>query len=214
MEEKIVAYKNNLYQVLSKLTKGLGSEKRLEILNALLHGAKTVDAIAKVTGLSVANTSRHLQVLKEGALVVTTREGNFIRYRLASKKIAELLLLLCHVGEEQLTDMRVIENDYDQEIAVRKVELDEALEMAKDDKAVLLDVRPFEEFESGHLPNAVNLPMDEFESQKYKLPIEKTIIVYCRGRLCGYANLAAKDLQELGYDTYSLNRSFSDWKWG
>lgn len=124
MQETMIDYKQNIYQELSRLTKGLGSEKRLDILNKLSQGPKIVEGIAHATGLSVANTSHHLQVLKESHLVVTSRNGNCIRYK------------------------------------------------------------------------------------------EKTIIVYCRGRQCGYANLAAQDLQSLGYSIYSLNRSFADWKWG
>ena len=184
MQETMIDYKQNIYQELSRLTKGLGSEKRLDILNILSQGPKTVEGIAHATGLSVANTSRHLQVLKESHLVVTSRNGNFIRYSLASEKVVQLVLLLFAVGEEQLAEVRAIESDY------------------------------VEEYEAGHLPKALNLPIDEFDQKKAQLPKEKTIIVYCRGRQCGYANLAAQDLQSLGYSIYSLNRSFADWKWG
>lgn len=213
MQEKISQYKKDIYQELSGLTKGLGSEKRIEILNILLQGPKAVDGIAKATGLSVANTSRHLQVLKESHLVNTSRNGNFIRYSLASEKIAQLILLLFDVGEEQFASIRSIEQEYDQETGVKQISLDEALEMSAKDDVMLVDLRPLEEFESGHLPEAVNVPLDEFTVRKNELPKDMQIIFYCRGRQCGYANVAAKELQDLGYQTYSLNRSFADYRW-
>ena len=108
MQETMIDYKQNIYQELSRLTKGLGSEKRLDILNILSQGPKTVEGIAHATGLSVANTSRHLQVLKESHLVVTSRNGNFIRYSLASEKVVQLVLLLFAVGEEQLADRKSV----------------------------------------------------------------------------------------------------------
>lgn len=213
MQEKISQYKKDIYQELSGLTKGLGSEKRIEILNILLQGPKAVDGIAKATGLSVANTSRHLQVLKESHLVNTSRNGNFIRYSLASEKIAQLILLLFDVGEEQFASIRSIEQEYDQESGVKQISLDEALEMSAKDDVMLVDLRPLEEFESGHLPEAINVPLDEFTVRKNELPKDMQIIFYCRGRQCGYANVAAKELQDLGYQTYSLNRSFADYRW-
>ena len=114
MQETMIDYKQKIFQELSRLTKGLGSEKRLDILNILSQGPKTVEGIAHATGLSVANTSRHLQVLKESHLVVTSRNGNFIRYSLASEKVVQLVLLLFAVGEEQLAEVRAIESDYDE----------------------------------------------------------------------------------------------------
>lgn len=214
MQETINHYKTNLYKALSHLTKGLGSEKRIEILNILSQGPKSVEGIAQATGLSVANTSRHLQVLKDSHLVVTHRNGNYIRYSLASEKVAQLILLLFDVGEEQLAEVRAIEKDYDQAAGVSQLTLDKAVEMSEQADVVLVDLRPAEEFEAGHLPRALNLPIDEFAQRKAKLPKDKKIILYCRGRQCGYANLAAQDLQEMGYQTFSLNRSFADWKWG
>lgn len=213
MQETMTAYKHSIYRELSRLTKGLGSEKRLEILQILSQGPKTVEGIAHATALSVANTSRHLQVLKESHLVVTSRNGNFIRYSLASEKVAQLVILLFAVGEEQLAEVRAIESDYDEEAGVPQIELDTAIALAAKPDVLLLDLRPVEEYEAGHLPKALNLPMNEFDQKKAQLPKEKTIIVYCRGRQCGYANLAAQDLQQLGYSIYSLNRSFADWRW-
>ncbi|WP_274657005.1 ArsR/SmtB family transcription factor [Streptococcus equinus] len=213
MKNNILSYKDNLYHELSRLTKGLGSEKRIEILNILSQGPKSVEGIARATEMSVANTSRHLQILKEGHLVVTSREGNYIRYSLASKKIAQLLLLLFEVGEEELAEINAIEKNYDEMSGVPQIDLQKAIDMAKDENVLLIDTRPYEEYEAGHLPNAINIPFDEFDEKKSNLPLDKTIIVYCRGRVCGYANYFAKDLQEMGYNTYSLNKGFADWKW-
>ncbi|MFR2165675.1 MAG: ArsR/SmtB family transcription factor [Streptococcus salivarius] len=212
MQETMIDYKQNIYQELSRLTKGLGSEKRLDILNILSQGPKTVEGIAHATGLSVANTSRHLQVLKESHLVVTSRNGNFIRYSLASEKVVQLVLLLFAVGEEQLAEVRAIESDYDEAAGVPQIELANAIELAAKTDALLLDLRPVEEYEAGHLPKALNLPIDEFD-QKLSFPKRRPSLFIVAGAN-GYANLAAQDLQSLGYSIYSLNRSFADWKWG
>ncbi|MBS4770111.1 ArsR family transcriptional regulator [Carnobacteriaceae bacterium zg-ZUI240] len=213
MNTKMKDYKNSLYKELSRLTKGLGSEKRIEILNLLTHGPKTVEGIALATDLSVANTSRHLQVLKASNLVVTSRQGNFIRYSLASEQVLQFILLLFDIGENQLYNVRTIEDNYDKETGINQIGLEEAIRLASQEDTLLLDLRPCEEFDAGHLPNAINLPMDEFDQKKMQLPKNKKIIVYCRGRQCGYANLVAQNLQSLGYSTFSLNRSFADWKW-
>ncbi|AND79501.1 ArsR/SmtB family transcription factor [Streptococcus pantholopis] len=213
MEDRVSHYKNSLYGELAKMGKGLSNEKRIEILSLLMHAPKTVEVIANETGMSVANTSRHLQILKETCLVKTQRSGNFIIYALSSDAVAQLVLLLRDIGQEERAEIKQIETEHDQADGIPLLDLSAALMKSKSQDVMLLDLRPEDEYQVGHLPRAVNLPISDFSSQKTQLPMEKEIIVYCRGRFCANANLAAKELQDLGYRAYSLNSSYIDWKW-
>lgn len=206
-------YKNSLYNELSIIGKCLASDKRLEILDLLSQGPKKVDNISHEVGISFANTSRHLQVLKEGRLVVGSKVGNHVVYDLASKKIADLVNLLREVGEEQISEIKKIQNEFDhREDSIYTLSLDEVHSKLSTNEIILLDLRPEDEYESGHIQNAKNIPIDRLEEQLTELPKDKEIIVYCRGRLCAYANLATSFLNDKGFHTYSLNQSYYDWK--
>ena len=156
-------YKNSLYSGLSKIGKCLSSEKRIEILDLLVQGAKTVESISNETGMSIANTSRHLQI-------------------------------------------------NDSCMKIRPITLEQAYEMVKNKETLIIDLRPEDEFNSSHIENAINIPMKNLEENLKKLPKNKEIIVYCRGRNCAYANLASKFLNDNGFHAYSLNQSYYDWK--
>lgn len=201
-------YKAQLFSELAKMSKGLASDKRLEILELLTQAPKSVDNIAQITGMSVANTSRHLQILKESHLVVTNRNGNHIIYQLGSPEIRDLIRDLVQVGEQELTSMRIIQQAADQN--VQTISMEEAAEKMQD--SLLLDVRPTDEYQAGHIGGAFNIPLGELSQQVDRLPKDRRIIVYCRGRLCANSNIAAQYLNQHGFDAYSLNCSFLDWQ--
>ena len=206
-------YKNSLYSGLSKIGKCLSSEKRIEILDLLVQGSKTVESISNETGMSIANTSRHLQVLKDGNLVISEKKGNYVVYEIANTQIIDLVYLLIGVGEQQLADIQRIHNEFnDSCMKIRPITLEQAYEMAKDREALIIDLRPEDEFNSSHIENAINIPMKNLEKNLKKLPKDKEIIVYCRGRNCAYANLASKLLNDNGFHAYSLNQSYYDWQ--
>lgn len=210
MNSEAEEYKNQLYSELARLGKGLASDKRLEILDLLTQSPKSVDSIARETGLSVANTSRHLQVLKEGRLVNLTRDGNRVIYSLKSSKIGKLVRLLAYVGEDELSEIKTIEQQADNVKGVRTISLSEAF--SKRNESVLLDVRPTDEYEAGHIYGAINVPLSELDSHLDKLPKKRKIIVYCRGRLCANSNQAARRLNEQGFNAFSLNNSYQEWR--
>lgn len=210
MNEQAVEYKNQLYKELARLGKGVGSDKRLEILDLLTQSPKTVEGIADATGISVANTSRHLQILKDSRLVKTVRDGNHVIYRLSSPKITELIHLLISIGENELSEMKLIQAKADSQDDVKTISLAEASHTAQE--SYLLDVRPRDEYAAGHIDSAVNIPLDELSANLKKIPANKPIIVYCRGRLCANSNLAAQLLNQQGFDAYSLNCSYYDWQ--
>lgn len=208
MEKQAIDFKNSLYDVLAKLSKGLASDNRLEILNLLTQAPKTVETIARETGMSVANTSRHLQVLKNSHLVKTTRDGNHIVYRLSSVKVNTLIRLLIDVGEEEFPIMGQIQRQADKQVPVISL-IDAYKERAN---SVFLDVRSRDEYTVKHIPGAVNIPYSELDRHLEQLPKNQRIIVYCRGRLCANSNLAAQKLHQNGFRAYSLNSSIQDWQ--
>lgn len=210
LAEQAIQYKDQLYSSLAQLSRGLASNRRLEILDLLTQAPKSVEQISKETGISIANTSRHLQILKDSHLVKTTRNGNHIIYRLASGQITNLIRLLISVGENSMSEMKEIEQQADNIPDVKTVSLTEARRMKKD--TFILDVRPQDEFTENHVDGATNVPLDQLPESMDSLPKNQEIIVYCRGRLCINANSAAQMLRRAGFDAYSLNRSVLDWQ--
>lgn len=210
-QERADQFRNELYGALSNMGKSLSSDRRLEILGLLTHSSKTVEEIASTLGMSVANTSRHLQVLFTGNLVKREKQGNFVVYKLASERVNDLIELLKQVGQEQLAQMTQIEEAFDDESGAKILTLAQAKRMIKSENVQVMDVRPQDEYESGHIHGAVNVPMKELTIDNPLLNKKGPVIVYCRGRFCAYANLATKTLMDAGFDAYSLNSSLYQW---
>ncbi|BDZ32006.1 metalloregulator ArsR/SmtB family transcription factor [Lactiplantibacillus sp. WILCCON 0030] len=207
-----INYKDSLYGELAKVGKSLSSERRLEIMDLLAQGPKTVEAISTESKMSIANTSRHLQVLREGNLVARQKSGKFVYYTLATNKVVALFYLLRDVGEEQLSAIRQIQADFNRSEQIESITLPETLEKMKQGNVVLLDVRPESEYSHGHIDQAENIPIDDLQARVTQLSKDQEIIVYCRGSLCAYANMATHELNEQGYHAYSLNESYYDWQ--
>ena len=212
MDELCIKYKNSLYNGLSKIGKCLSSDKRIEILDLLAQGEKTVEKISLETGMTVANTSRHLQILKDGNLVSCEKKKNFVVYKISNEKIIDLVYLLINVGETQLSDVQKIHDEFYEKCCKAKIlTVKEAQEMVKKENVLIIDLRPEDEFNSNHIENAINIPMKMLEGRLEDLPKDKKIIVYCRGRNCAYANIASRILTNHGFCAYSLNQSYYEW---
>jgi rhodanese-related sulfurtransferase len=207
------AYKNLLYEQFARIGKALSNPHRLELLELLMQCERTVEALAQEAGLSVANASQHLQVLRSARLVQTRREGVSIYYRLASEGVAALWLALRQVGEAQLAEIdRVVETFLQNRADLQPIAADELLEALRLDQVVLLDVRPKEEYRAGHLPQALSLPLEELEARLAELPLEKEIIAYCRGPYCVFADEAVAVLRAHGYQARRLEEGVPDWR--
>lgn len=205
-------YKTDLYTELSKIGKSLSSDRRLEILDLLSQSPKTVESLSKQSGMTVANTSRHLKNLREDNLVKNKKQGNFVIYQLASPQVEQLFYLLRDVGENQLAGMKQLQSQFALEKKVQTLDLPAAMKLITRDDVQLLDVRPEEEFKAGHIKGAINIPVDELRKKLSQLDPTKDIIVYCRGHLCALTNQAAHLLNESGHHAYSLNESYYDWR--
>ena len=192
------------------MNKGLSSDKRLEILYLLMQAPKTVEMIAQEINASTANTSRHLQVLRQSHFVKTTKRGNHIIYSLADNDIATLINLLIHIGENNLAEFRSLQEQANNDHNVEMISLAQAKKHAGN--YLILDVRPQDEYSFGHVDGAMNIPYNILNKNLSKLPKDRPIIVYCRGKMCGITNQATRFLNQNGFNAVSLNNTWQEWK--
>jgi len=204
-------FKDALYAQFARIGSALGSEKRLEILDLLAQAPRHVEALAAETGMSVANVSQHLQVLRQARLVESARSGTRVVYRLGDESVLRLWMGLREVGEERLTDVRALADAHGPG-KTADVGLEAARALAREGKAILVDVRPAHEYEHGHLPEAISLPIGELPLRIDELPRDRRILAYCRGAYCLFADEAVTILAEHGYDAARLADGWSEWR--
>jgi len=206
-------FKNQLYEQFARIGKALASPHRLELLDVLAQCERTVEALAQETGMSVANASQHLQVLRSARLVETRREGTSIYYRLASESVSMLWLSLRAVGEAHLAEIdRVVEAFLQDRAQWQPITAEALLEELRSDRVILLDVRPAEEYEAGHLPQALSIPVAELEARLSEVPLDREIVAYCRGPYCIFADEAVTLLRARGYRARRLEEGVADWR--
>ena len=211
MEKRI--FKDKVYSILAKMIKAMANPHRLEIVDLLGQGEKTVEEIVAGTGMSIANTSQHLQVLKSASLVEIRREGNFIYYRLAHEDIYRSWQTLRQLGLEHIAEMEKLIKDFREERnSLEALKMDELLTRMKSKNLVVLDVRPAKEFKHGHIPGAINIPVEGLSSKLKKLPKNKEYVAYCRGPFCVFADEAVSILTKKGFKAKRLEEGFPDWK--
>lgn len=206
-------YMDQVFLEYVRIAKALSSEKRLEILHRLIHGPKTVEQLTRMTDMTTANTSRHLQVLKEASLVSIERDGKYIWYSISTPTVEKLLSDIHSISEERSPMLEWIEKSYiEQDKAIQTIGLDEAKDKVFSSQAQLVDLRSVSEFELEHVDGAVNIPFSQLEEHLEELKRDKPIILYCRGLFCTYANRAAAFLNKRGYHAYSVSGTHFDWK--
>lgn len=209
MERK---WKDQLYQEFARIGKCLSSPKRLELLDLLSQGPKSVDQLAKITGMSVANVSQHLQTLHESRLVRSHKQGNFVIYEIAELSVADFMVSLHRLSEKQLVEVQKLKTQILQKHAsVEPIALEELLERMEKGEVILLDVRPHDEYETGHIPGAISLPMEDLEKHLASLPADKEIIAYCRGPYCLMSAQAVEILKNKGIKASRLEEGVIEW---
>lgn len=207
------AFKDKVYTLSAKLIQAMANPRRLEIIDLLGQGERSVEEIARETAMSVANTSQHLQVLKQSNLVQLRREGNFIRYRLANDKVYQSWQDLRMMGMKSLAEMdRLITNFREQKNSLHPVTLEDLLVRMQSKNTILLDVRPETEFQAGHIPRAINVPIDQLASRIGELDKSIGYVAYCRGPFCVFADEAVELLVKKGFKASRLEEGFPDWK--
>ena len=192
-------FKDRLYGQYARVGKALGNPHRLELLELLAQSERTVESLADELGLSMANTSQHLQVLRAAGLLETRREGLFIHYRLADDSVVPLSTALRTVAERRLAELeRLVRDEFRDRGDAEPVSLPDLLKRARRDDVVVLDTRPAHEYQAGHIPGALSVPVDELQKRLRSLPKGKEYVAYCRGPYCVYADRAVEILHASG----------------
>ncbi|MGH7731832.1 MAG: ArsR/SmtB family transcription factor [Candidatus Eiseniibacteriota bacterium] len=206
-------FKSQLYGQLARLTKALASPRRLELVDLLAQRERTVEELALLTAMSVANTSRHLQALRAARLVMVRRAGLHAHYRLADGGVFELWQAVRDLGERRLATMReLVSAHFEGRGALEPVKIPELLDRLHSGAAVLVDARPEDEFLAGHIAGAVNVPVEEMEARLHVLPMDQEVIAYSRGPYCAFADRAVEILRANGYRARRLSLGFPDWR--
>lgn len=205
--------KSALLAQFARVGKALSSAGRLELLELLAQSERRVDTLAALTGMSVANTSQHLQQLRQAGLIIGRKEGLSVFYRLAGDDVVRLLGALTVVGEAHLADVEKLVRTYlSQKDDLEPVPAEELLDRARRGLVTVLDVRPAEEFAAGHVPGAVNIPIDELARRLAELPKRKEIVAYCRGPFCLMAYDAVLLLRNKGRKARRLQDGLPEWR--
>jgi len=207
------AFKDRLYEQFARIGKAIASARRLELLDVLAQGERTVEVLAEETAMAVANASQHLQVLRRARLVETRRAGTYVYYRLADERVFGLWQALRELGEARLAEIDRITEDFLQERdLLEPVLMTELLDRLRDGTVIVLDVRPAQEYRAGHIAGARSIPLDELEARLQEIPVEAQVIAYCRGPYCIFADEAVRLLGERGYHAQRFTLGFPDWK--
>jgi rhodanese-related sulfurtransferase len=205
--------KSALFEAIAMMGKGFASPRRLELLDLLAQGSRTVEQLARASDQSPANASQHLQALNAAGLVSRRREGNSVRYAFAGDDVLALWLALRETSAARLAEVRRAAEEYlgDEVEAIGREEL--IARMGRGD-VVLVDVRPAEEFEAGHIEGARSIPLDELERRLVELPGDREVVAYCRGPFCAYAHAAVRRLRAAGRSAQRLEEGWPEWRLG
>ncbi|MFF8841208.1 ArsR/SmtB family transcription factor [Streptomyces sp. NPDC015127] len=204
--------KTALFDSLARTGKALSNGKRLELLDLLAQGERSVDALARAAGLGLTTASAHLQTLKQAGLVATRREGTRIHYRLAGDDVAALYALLQQVARTHQAAADAARAAYLGPDDTDHLTREELLRRVKDGSAVVIDVRPAEEYAAGHIPGALSLPLDELEARLDELPAGAAVVAYCRGTNCVLAHDAVRLLTARGRAAERLVDGMLEWR--
>lgn len=205
--------KQALFAEFASVARALGHPHRLEILEHLAQGERGVEALAARLGLSVANASQHLQQLKRAGLVASRRDGKFILYRLADESVLGLMRTLFEVGERNLAEVdKILRGYFDTRDNMEPVTRAELIDRTRDGLVTVLDVRPRDEYEAGHLPGAVNVSLADLELRLGELDPSHQVVAYCRGAYCVLSFEAVAALRAHGFDARRLEDGFPEWK--
>jgi rhodanese-related sulfurtransferase/DNA-binding transcriptional ArsR family regulator len=207
------AFKDRLYGQFARIGKAISSPHRLEMLELLAQGERTVDSLATEIGVSLANASQHLQALRQAALVDSRKEGLFVYYRLASPDVFELSKVVRTVAERRLADLeRLVHEHFGDRDDAELVPFAELLKRARSKQVVILDTRPAAEYVAGHIAGAISVPVDDLHRRLQTLPKDKEYVAYCRGPYCVYADRAVELLRAKGRRARRMLDGFPEWR--
>jgi len=205
------AFKDAIYEQFARIGKAVSSPKRLELLDLLCQGPRTVEVLAKESGLTVANASQHLQVLRAARLVEAEKEGLFVSYRLADKTVCEFFRTMRVLAESRLAEVEQIKRRFlEGRERMEPVDRKALLERVGKGAVTVLDVRPAEEYNAGHIPGAISIPLKELQLRLLDLPRDQEIVAYCRGPYCVLSIQAVELLRSRGFQAVRLEEGIQD----
>jgi len=206
-------FKDTLYEQFARIGKAMAAPKRLELLDLLCQGPRTVEALAEQAGISVANASQHLQVLRIAQLVASEKQGLYVEYQLADDAVGRFVGALQALAEQRLTEVEEITRAYFQErAALEPIESDELLRRVRKGEVTVLDVRPPEEYAAGHIPGALSIPVHALAARLKDLPKGRDVVAYCRGPYCVMAVEAVALLRKKGFRAYRMEHGVVAWR--
>lgn len=205
--------KQALFAQFAMVAKTLGHTHRLELLEQLAQGERTVEVLADRTGLSIANASQHLQQMRRAGLVANRRDGKFVYYRLADDAVLELLAAMRRIAERNIAEVeRVVRRYFHERDSMEAVSRQELLERSRAGTVTILDVRPEDEFALAHLPGALNIPVRELEARLGEIDLGQEIVAYCRGPYCVLSYEAVAKLRARGFKVRRLEDGLPEWR--
>jgi len=206
-------FKDRLYAQFARIGKALGSPHRIEMLELLAQGERTVDSLATEIGLSIANTSQHLQGLRQASLVESRKDGLFVYYRLADPTVSDLGFAVRGVAERRLAELeQLVHAHFGDRSRPEPVKMEELLERARSPEVVILDARPASEYHAAHIAGAISVPIDELQDRLRSLPKDKEYVAYCRGPYCVYADRAVEMLLKSRRRARRLMGGLPEWR--
>jgi rhodanese-related sulfurtransferase len=206
-------FKNAIYEQFSRIGKAVSSPQRLELLDLLCQGGRTVEVLAKEAGLSLANASQHLQVLRAARLVESQKRGQYVTYRIADETVCKFFLSMRTLAERELAEVEQLKRRFlEGREEMEPVNRDSLMQRVREGVVIVLDVRPAEEFMAGHIPGAVSIPLGELEQKLSELPKDQEIVAYCRGPYCVLAVRAVEILREKGFRAFRMEDGVQDWR--
>jgi len=202
-----------IYQQLARIGQAVASGSRLALLDLLRQGPRTVEALAQEAGLTLANASQHLKVLRQARLVEAEKRGVFVTYRLADQAVDDFYGALRGLAERRLAEVQQIARAFvEKRGSLEPIDRHLLLERIRNGEVTILDVRPAEEYRAAHIPGAVSVPLKELEERLGSLPREREVVAYCRGPYCVLAPEAVKLLRARGYEAVALGDGVAEWR--
>jgi rhodanese-related sulfurtransferase len=205
------AFKDEIYEQFARIGKAVSSPKRLELLDLLCQGERTVEVLAKESGLAIANASQHLQVLHAARLVAAEKEGLFVIYRLADQTVCEFFRVMRVLAESRLAEVDQIKRRFlEGREGMQPVDREALLKLVREGAVAVLDVRPVEEYNAGHIPGALSIPLKDLKLHLSELPRDQEIVAYCRGPYCVLSIQAVEMLRAKGFQAVRLEEGIQD----
>jgi rhodanese-related sulfurtransferase len=205
--------KNTAYAQIARMGKAMASPARLELLELLCQGPRTVEALARATELTVANASQHLRLLHAARLVDTTKRGLFVEYRIADDRVLAFVHAMRSIAEARLAELKEVRAEFlASHEAMEEVDGEELIRRVRQGDVTVLDVRPEDEYRAGHIPGALSIPVDQLKKRLAELPKRRSVVAYCRGPYCVMAIEAVRVLREAGFRANRMEQGVADWR--